>query len=112
MLSLPLFRHSRDPDIDKITNALREVGLKKPKSSNTANTSANNVSSDVYGAEGDEHQSQQQMDEQAMMRAIEENQATDETLLDMSKLLLLAALYCKGSRIGKSNLLFPLMTHQ
>ena len=57
MLSLPLFRHSRDPDIDKITNALREVGLKKPKSSNMANTSANNVSGDVYGAEGDEHQS-------------------------------------------------------
>ena len=30
----------------------------------------------------------------------------------MGKLLLLAVLYCKGSRIGKSNLIFPLIARQ
>ena len=39
-------------------------------------------------------------------------EATDTTWLDFSKLLLLGTLYCKGSRIGKSNILYPLLTFE
>ena len=37
-------------------------------------------------------------------------EANDNTKLDVDRLLLLGLLYCKGSRIGKSNFLFPLLT--
>ena len=47
---------------------------------------------------------------EALRRVLEQNQASDETFLDVSKLLLLAVLYCKGSRIGKSNLIYPLIS--
>ena len=38
------------------------------------------------------------------------SEAKDNTKLDVTRLLLLGLLYCKGSRIGKSNFLFPLLT--
>ena len=38
------------------------------------------------------------------------SEANDNTKLDITRLLLLGLLYCKGSRIGKSNFLFPLLT--
>ena len=38
------------------------------------------------------------------------SEANDNTKLDVTRLLLLGLLYCKGSRIGKSNFLFPLLT--
>ena len=37
-------------------------------------------------------------------------EANDDTKLDVDRLLLLGLLYCKGSRIGKSNFLFPVLT--
>ena len=49
--------------------------------------------------------------EEAMIECISRYQASDNTLLDIQKLLLLGVLYCKGSRIGKSNLLYPLIVH-
>ena len=86
MLSNPLFRHKEDSDKDKIDQNVEE---RRSRSTNDSES-----------------------DEDAAIRASVENQANDDTLFDMSRLILFAVLYCKGSRIGKSNMLFPLIMRQ
>ena len=82
MLSSPTFRHQDDPNIKKFQ---AQINL------------CNKISND---------------DLCALSRIISLNQVNDESLFDLSKLLLLGVLYCKGSRIGKSNLLYPLITQK
>ena len=48
--------------------------------------------------------------ETRVMKLMNEIEAGDETLFDFQKLLLLGILFCKGSRVGKSSLVFPLVT--
>ena len=94
ILSAPIFRHQCDADVNRIAKVFRRASLD---------------SSTMHHAV-DMDDSQQNID--PFRKAIADNQANDETLLDAVKLMLLAVLYCKGSRLGKSNLLFPLLTRQ
>lgn len=80
MLSSPLFRHEMDANAAKLSEELGK--------------------SSEAGSE----------DKDAMKRVLSENQTDDESLLSMWRLVLFAVLYCKGSRIGKSGLLYPLLS--
>lgn len=86
MLSSPLFRHKDDPDAEKIL-------LPKP----VLSTTLNEESGTPRGTPGNSEK-----DDKIEQPIDEENQATEETLFDMPQLMLMAVLYCKGSRIGKS----------
>ena len=81
MLSAPIFRHKEDPEYEELKELHGSIGVSL-------------VNDDT---------------EEAMLEIVSKYEATDTTLLDIQKLLLLGVLYCKGSRIGKSNLLYPLI---
>ena len=81
MLSSPLFRHELDSNAAKLNEELGKT--------------ADDPESDT---------------KDAMKRVLSENQINDDSLLSMWKLILFAVLYCKGSRIGKSGLLFPMLS--
>ena len=93
LLSSPIFRHANDAEAAELRRKTDAACLDYQPIAPKAN-----------GTE------QNQLAENPTLRAIKEHQAAEETLFDVPQLLLLGALYCKGSRVGKSSLLFPLIT--
>ena len=81
MISSPIFRHRDDDEFESLNELHKSSG---------------------YSLVQDEL-------EDPMLQCMHFFQAKDATLLDLQKLLLLGILYCKGSRIGKSTMLYPII---
>ena len=124
VLSSPVFRHADDATVSLLLKEIHEFeaqvkGAESSKLDDSGATPASPSSqtldtSNECAVKDTKENSKDGEDEEEepLRRATRRNQVNEDTLFDTSKLLLLGILFCKGSRVGKTTLLFPLVTRQ